>query len=169
MKNRKKLQTEAEELNLAPIMNLMVTLIPMLLLSVSFVQLVVLNTTLPAYSSSTSSISSSNNKKLHLTVVITEEGLTVGGAGGIMGEGDSTIPILDDKSYDTRRLSEILQKIKLAYPEEWDISVVPEITTKYGTIVQIMDTVREYKEISTDGRAQRHLLFPNIAIGGGII
>ena len=170
MRNRKKLKAEAEDLNLAPIMNLMVTLIPMLLLSISFVKLAVLNTNLPVYSNaSTNELSNVNNKKLNLTVAITEEGLTVGGSGGIIGDGNSSIPKLEDGTYDIHALSDILQKIKENYPSEYSITVVPEITTKYATIVEVMDTVREYRIVSTEGKMQTHLLFPNIAIGGGII
>ena len=164
----KKLQTEAEELNLAPIMNLMVTLIPMLLLSVSFIKLVILNTTLPAYASS-GTTNQSSKIELNLTVAITDAGFTVGGAGGIIGNGNNTIAKLEDGSYDLKTLSELLKKIKDAHPEEWNITIVPEITTKYGTIIKVMDTAREYTAVSKDGKLVSHLLFPNIAIGGGII
>ena len=170
-KNRKGIPGMGD-LNLAPIMNLMVTLIPMLLLSTAFLELVILETTLPVFSDNPQKQEQKLEKpKLGLTVVIKDEGFSIGGQGGMLklADGRSTIAKLSDGAYDYLSLSNALFGIKEKYPDEWSVIIVPEYTTEFETIVLTMDSVREYIMFDDVGKARRKTMFPNVILGGGII
>jgi len=161
------------DLNLAPIMNLMVTLIPMLLISASFLELVVLETSLPVYNEpqEVKVTEKLEKPKLGLTLVIKEEGFSLGGQGGMLnlGDGSSTIPRLSNGAYDYLSLSNVLLRVKEQYPDEWTVVIVPEFTTTFEVIVETMDAARDIP-IMQDGEGLRlRSLFPNVILGGGII
>lgn len=171
-KKTRKLIPEIGDLNLAPIMNLMVTLIPMLLLSAAFLELVVLETSLPVYNQSAQEQEQKIEKpKLGLTVVIKDEGFSIGGQGGMLKleDGSSTISKLSDGTYDFLSLSRALFSIKEKYPDEWSVIIVPEYTTSFDVIISTMDSTREYTLFSETGQALHKTMFPNVILGGGVI
>lgn len=171
MGKSKKPMSSMPDLNLAPIMNLMVVLIPMLLLSVSFIEIVILETTLPVYSDYKEQIEQKAEKpKLGLSIVIKDDGFTIAGQGGIMKQedGSSNIPRLSDRTYDYLTLSNVLLKIKEQYPDEWSVIIVPEFNTKFDIIISTMDAAREYV-YPDDSADKAKIMFPNVVIGGGII
>lgn len=172
MARNRKIQASMPDLNLAPIMNLMVVLIPMLLLSVSFIEIVILETTLPVYSDYKQQIEEqkAEKPKLGLSIVIKDDGFTLAGQGGILkqADGSSNIPKLSDGTYDYLTLSNVLLKIKEEYPDEWSVILVPEYDTKFEIIVLTMDAAREY--VFPDASTEKtKTMFPNVVIGGGII
>jgi biopolymer transport protein ExbD len=167
---------EMGELNLAPIMNLMVTLIPMLLLSISFIELVLLETSLPVFSNNQQQLEEEINKKkekpkLGLTIAITEEGFIIGGQGGLL-RGLNQDPLIARRTggeYDYVSLSDKLIDIKSKFPDEWSVIIVPDAEVKFDVIVSTMDASREHNVIDTSGKKARKLLFPNVVIGGGVM
>lgn len=75
---------EEQELNLAPIMNMVVILIPLLLLSVVFVQVAVINITAPKLSMGPQSDTPPDEEKkpLNLTVTVAPNGFRISAEGG---------------------------------------------------------------------------------------
>jgi biopolymer transport protein ExbD len=83
---RRNFQEDEMEINLKPIMNLLMILIPCLLISMVFVEITVINVSAPAIGQPDPSSAPTKPEKppLNLTVTITDKGYTVAGAGGVL-------------------------------------------------------------------------------------
>lgn len=179
-----------QELNTLPIMNVFMILIPFLLLSASFVELTIVDTTLPSRGSSKDKGSQDNadKPKLNLTVFITNEGFVLAGFGGVLQVGgeeggeegkEEEAAAASSKrfriekvaardkagrdvmEYDWDKLLENLLKVKKAFPDHYTIIILPDNEVAYKTIIRLMDLSREYVEKKPDGSTARHLLFPS--------
>lgn len=87
MSRSKRMVEEEQELDLAPIMNMVVILIPLLLLSVVFVQVAVINITAPKLSMGPQSDTppEDDKKPLNLTVTVAPNGFRIAAEGGNLG------------------------------------------------------------------------------------
>ena len=75
---------KAEELNLVPIMNLVTILIPFLIMAAQFVQLAVIDSTLPAIGTPQPSDEKPDKPPLNLSLAITDRGITIMGADAVL-------------------------------------------------------------------------------------
>ena len=75
---------KAEDLNLVPIMNLVTILIPFLIMAAEFVQLAVIDSTLPAIGAPTPQEEKPDTPPLSLSLAITARGVTVMGADAVL-------------------------------------------------------------------------------------
>ena len=160
-------------LNLTPLLDFVVAVIPVLLLSVNFLEYVVLDTSLPIYSDDPNVETAAKDKqpKLGLSVAITEEGFVIAGQGGVLNaDGKGTlIRKTIGGTYDYLELSNKLLEIKNSYPDEWSVIIIPEGTTKFEDIIATMDASRERLSASTKGSSTRRVMFPNVVLGGGVL
>ena len=87
-RNRRGMEEEDQELNLAPIMNLVIILIPMLLLSVVFLQIGVINITMPniAMGPPSEVKEEPDEKPLNLTVTVNPKGFWVAAQDAVLPE-----------------------------------------------------------------------------------
>ena len=173
---KRKLESNTE-LHIVPIMNLFLVLIPFLLLAAVFVQISVLDSTLPAAAEDipAEQIKKEEEKpRLNLTVGITDEGFYIMGAGGVIAEKGkrTTIPKLPDGKYDFEKLGQMLKKIRRAYPDENNVVLVAEDEIDYQTVISTMDTIDLYfrleKIVTENGTKKKLVIHPNISIGAGI-
>ncbi|MEZ4321400.1 MAG: biopolymer transporter ExbD [Myxococcota bacterium] len=175
---KKKRDEVSTELDLVPIMNMVTILIPFLLLSVQFVSLAVIDSTLPAIGKPTEP-SAEDKEKLNLSVAITDKGYTVLGASGVLGnpEGEgATVPCLRDgcpgvEAYDTKKLTETLGRIKDEFSEEENVILVPESNVSYEVLIATMDASREDPDTKVTIGARKDVprpLFPFVVIAGGV-
>jgi biopolymer transport protein ExbD len=181
--NRKKgsVQQKIEPPNLVPIMNLVTILIPFLLLTVQFVHLAVIDSSLPAIGAPKATSDQVDDKPpLMLTIAITDRGFIVGGNATILSTGDDevgqitdvaqaverepTIPLDGEGNYSFVKLTELLVKVKSEYPDEQNVILIPESEIKYETIVHSMDASRDHLP---EGAEKSELLFPFVVIAGG--
>lgn len=160
------------ELDLIPIMNMVTILIPFLLLSVQFVSLAVIDSTLPAIGKPTEPQDEPDEEKLNLSVLITSNGYTIAGANAVLGEGDGPgIPCLRDgcpgaEAYDTKLLTTKLGQIKDQFEKEENVILVPEANIPYEVLVATMDATREDPDTKVDDLPRS--LFPFVVIAGGV-
>ena len=113
--------SEMEEPNLVPFMNMVVVLIPMLLLSVVFLKVGVINITSPKLSVGPPSETKPKKKKepLNLTVAVDDKGFRIGATGAILPpqkgcpEGGPTICLAED-SIDVKKK---VKKARSAFEE----------------------------------------------------
>ncbi|MDP8257624.1 MAG: biopolymer transporter ExbD [Candidatus Alcyoniella australis] len=188
-------RADEAEINLIPMMNLLCILIPFLLLSAAFVQLTMIETSLPARARAvaTDEPIPEPEEKLTLTVLILEDGMTLAGAGGILavgGEGEQAQNVMIGKKrqilmrtdglelrdetgqpiwgddYDWDTFKANLIKVKLGYLNQYSIILMPEDTISYETIIKVMDTARYYKP---EGKDEEEFLFPNATLAKGIV
>jgi biopolymer transport protein ExbD len=88
----KRIEEEEQDLNLAPIMNMVIILIPLLLLSVVFLQVGVINVTTPSLSPAKTSQHTEEEEEQKITVAISDKGFTVATREGVVpGCGDVTV------------------------------------------------------------------------------
>ena len=152
-------------LNITPIMNLIIILIPALLLSAAFVQIAVINVSAPQIGSGVAEETPEDDvKKLNLTVAVTDKGFTVAGTGAVLGgegaeEAGPTIPKKADGEYDFEALANKLAEIKDAFPDETKMVLNAEPDIKYTVVIMTMDATREL-----EGR----MLFPDVVLSAGI-
>jgi len=140
-----------EDPELVPFIDMLVVCCCFLLMSASLLQTAVIEISLPtATGAGTAGVSSPQAGELNLSLIITDEGLRVGGAGAIL----PLIPKKRDK-FDWDKLAETLVDVKKQYPGQDSIIIISEPEVVYDNIVQAMDVC------VMEG-------FPDIALSGNI-
>lgn len=173
---------EAEDLNLIPIMNLMMTLIPFLLLGAAFYHIGVIPTSLPTHVPQ-GSPSHDKTKTVTLNLQLEPDKLVMNATGQNVSDADladmslelpmkkveKTIPGKDGKpgkkemvdEYDLAALQKKLLEIKSQYPKSDTVIVLPEDGVKYQALVDVLDTTREQIIQQGKGKDPIHkALFP---------
>jgi biopolymer transport protein ExbD len=152
---------EETELDITAFMNLMVILVPFLLMTAAFSQLAILQLNLPQSGAAAAENDDKQKKKeLILEVIIRSDALEVADRnGGLIRRIENS-----KEGYETRKLSELLQQIKTKFPEKLDAFILSEPDTKYDTVIQIMDTVRQFDNVQAASVIPTEL-FPIISIG----
>lgn len=155
-------QKEPAELNITAFMNLMIVLVPVLLLSLVFSRITVLELTLPESSASAEANSDPDNREVEL--VFRSDRLEVMYPRGVVVK---TIPQIDGK-HDYKLLSLTLQEVKRMLAEQQierrTITFLSEPDTDYQTLVTAMDTVRSFKSVVVTSVVDAEL-FPEIVFG----
>ncbi|OQX87843.1 hypothetical protein B6D60_02965 [candidate division KSB1 bacterium 4484_87] len=165
---------EQVQLDMTPVMNLMVVLIPLLLTSATFVKIGVIDLNLPptvGANAAQMAAPKESEKNLDLAVTITEEGFYISSSLEVLKgneKGAPTIPVREDGSYDFKKLSEKLYEIKkkakgqFSDTESIVIQANPDIP--YQLLVSTMDASRD---ISVNHR--KMTLFPEVSLAAGVI
>ena len=155
---RRQALQEPPEMNITAFMNLMVILVPFLLITAVFSRMTILGLELPvAREPDTQAAKDRPGQRLELVlrrdrIVIAEQD----GAAIEVGQRDG--------HYDLARVSALLTRVKAAFPDKTDITLLLEPEIAYDDLVQVMDAVRQ-TVVERQGRPVRVELFPDIAIG----
>lgn len=171
-------EQEVPELNLIPIMNLVTILIPFLIMAAQFVQLAVIDSTLPAIGPPQAPEETPDKPPLKLSLAITGKGITILGADAVLYPGGApplaegaarppTIPCGGGTcrrvaDYNWEELTKRLVDIKDMYPDEENVILVPGDDIAYEVIVKTMDASRDNKALQGSKE-----LFPYVVIAGG--
>ena len=137
---------EPEELNLIPIMNLFVVLIPFLLAGAAFLRIGVIPTSLPAHNPSESDVPKTpTTVACNLVVKPQELKLTVASVSLSPEELAALGSQWPNKNgaHDIEGLQTWLVQLKTRYPGSNTITVVPEDDIKYQDLVRVLDATRE--------------------------
>lgn len=141
-----------DELNLTPIMNVFMIIIPFLLLTAVFAKTAIIDVYLPQEAGGASGGAASGDPGI-LSIEIKESGFELGGIGkGVV------VPKVENQ-YDLKRLSQELIRIKEKYPQKEDVVLLARQDLSYETVVKVMDAARE----TDDG--ERRPLFPAVSLG----
>lgn len=160
MRRRSHRHKEPEkELDITPLMNLVVTLIPFLLVSSVFTQIGVHNLNMPSISNTPSSIEQPT-KPVVLEVVLYKDRME------LLDRQTGPLKVYPkvDNRFDYDGLVSTLKAVKLRFPEVTEITVLMEKDTHYDYLIQTMDAVRTTRQ-EQDGRLVKVELFPDISIG----
>jgi len=161
-------------LDIRPVMNLMVVLIPILLYSAEFVKLSIRELNLPPAASAENAAQQDDlkekAKRFGLTILVSKEGFIIGNnAGYLTGEAEMqdgpTIPKVEDE-YDyadlVQKLIDIREKIQgQSFVDEKSVIISAEADIPYKYIIKLIDNVTTYED--EDGTQKE--LFPQINIG----
>jgi biopolymer transport protein ExbD len=179
---RTRLDDSTFELNLAPMLDIIVSIIPMLLLSVVFVDITVIDTPIPQ--AVEKAVAAANEKNKDVVQVRM----------GVASDKSVSITIIDHgalKEYsvasvkaengvmqtDLEGLNSKVMAIKKEYPDVFRMELNPSDTVPLSEIVGVMDAVRTTKSVdgkqvkvsfidSTSGKSiETNLLFPDIVFG----
>lgn len=161
MRRHRRPNREDAELDITSFMNLMIVLVPVLLLSLVFSQVRILNLQLPLQAQSEQE--NPEEPKI-LELVITKNDLTLNYPAGVKLKHFANT----ETGYDFALLSTFLQDLKLTFAqqniEKNDIVLLLTPDVDYQTIVSAMDTVRSYKAVVAANLVDAEL-FPNISLG----
>lgn len=137
---------ETPDLNVIPVMNLFMVLIPFLLLGAAFYQIGVIPTSIPSHNPQESDVPKTPTTVLvNLVIKETEMRLTC----------DSTSLSPDElanladtfpnkgKKRDVKALQQHLVMLKEQYPESTTLTVIPHDGLKYQELVDVLDSTRE--------------------------
>jgi biopolymer transport protein ExbD len=124
------------DLDLLPLMNLFISIIPMLLLSAVFVHLAAIELTLPP--TVDSALSGEEKESLALAVTIRDRQYVVEGRG----LPTQVIP-REDGELAAGRLAEALAAISEQHPDNEDVMIISQSDTRYDDIVRVMDVSRD--------------------------
>lgn len=135
------------ELDLAPLLAVMVKLVPVLLISSAFVQIMVVETDLPQAVKEAVQTSNDPNKDLaSIQVAVSmKEGLKV----IVSKQGDQkvdVIPLTSDGHFDFPGLHKKLQTVKAENPKVFRLELSPQGNVPYNEIVKVMDEARKSRD-----------------------
>ena len=142
------------DLDMTPMMNMLIILISFLVTMVVFTQLAVIKFNLPPsgenQSASQAPADTVTHQDVDITVVLSENGFQ------IIGEGRKLDPIpKGTKGYDYPRLGQFMKTLKDTYPTAESVVLLIDSNIVYQDIITAMDVMRENK-------------FPNILLSGGV-
>jgi biopolymer transport protein ExbD len=163
---KRKPRAEADvEVDMVPIMNMFLVLVPFLLMSASFLHIKAINTSVPVLGSASSehpvekevkAIVVVELKKAALSLSLNADALkpeeALGWSREFLKKGDDPFPF--------PMLAKYLEEIKSVYPASDTLIIVPHDDVLYDTIIETMDVAR-YRQAETK-------LFPNVVISGKI-
>lgn len=156
--------TDDAELDVTAFLNLMIVLVPVLLLSLTFAQITVLEIKLPELTGGSSNSAESQSK---LEVRIEENGIKVFYPTNTMVQ---DIPATLGKdgitSYDFERLSKVMQALKEQEPlkDKREVLVLSSPKIGYQHLVSTMDAVKSYKKVIVSSVVEIEL-FPEVSLG----
>jgi len=181
MRRKKAVEENVGELNLVPYMDIMVNLIIFMLFTMSgFLQMKVINVSVPAIDNGQTSAESEPTpppeKKLAIVLaVLDKKGFVVSLSGKFMLEdgtvadalppGQFTVPNKSDGSYDYDKLKTTMEKVKVMDPSITALTIVPEKSVDYNTIIKSLDAIR--RESPKEENKEPGLLYPDILLGIG--
>ena len=148
------------ELDITSFMNLMIILVPVLLMSMVFSHITVLDLKLPDLAQS----GSNSDEKKQLEVVIRDSHIDVNYPQGIVLKRIENT----EEGHDFTMLSSVLQEVKRQLRdkeiEKRNILILSEPDTSYQAIVSTMDTARSFTTVVAASAVQAEL-FPEISLG----
>lgn len=156
---------KVEEMNLIPIMNLMMCLIPFLLLGAAFYHIGVIPTSLPTHTPSGSDEPDKPEVIVTLNMKIEPGAIKINGSATGLSDDDiegiaAEFPRGPDGKFPLDRLQAKILSIKLAYPKSDTVIVLPDDSVPYQELVEILDVTRE-RIVPVEGKdPRREPLFP---------
>jgi len=144
---------ESIDLDMTPVMNLFMVLIPFLMSMAVFTHIAVIDFSLPPAQSADaveSSQKAKETKELDISIVVTPKGFQIVGTGKKL----DMVKKFRGK-YQFEKLRVILKAIKFQYPSQKSVVLVLDQSILYDDIVKFMDTCRESQ-------------FPDVSLSGGI-
>ncbi len=150
--------TDDAEIDVTSFMNLMIVLVPVLLMSMTFTKITVMEINLPELAGGGASNSLSQSQ---LEIMVRNDGIKVYFPAGSL---IKDIPNLDDKQHDFNMLSQVLRALKDKVNDKRDALVLSAADLNYQTLINTMDTVKSYRTVVAASLVEVEL-FPEISLG----
>ena len=163
-KNRRSGEEEPE-INMIPVMNLFMVLIPFLLSSVSFLHIKAINTSIPVHADGPSiSVQEKVSRKITVVLEIKADQVRISTLSDTpndlqVSEKEWVLPRSNKMGFKVAQVADHLRKLKQSYPDSDTMILIPDDEVTYWEIVQAMDCARADNSIS---------LFPNVVLSGSL-
>ena len=156
--------SEPDDLNVIPVMNLFMVLIPFLLLGAAFYQVGVIPTSTATHDPSASDIPETPTT-VAANLVIEPDAITVTFASTSMSEEElaeiaGRFPHQSEEDFNLEGLQRHLREIKEKYPQSTTMTVLPHDGLDYQSLVEVLDACREYPVDPENPEAGHEELFP---------
>jgi biopolymer transport protein ExbD len=162
------------DLNLAPFLDIIVSIVPMLLLSIAFVQIKTIEAPTPQVVSQDQA-KSVQKPEATLTLHVSKiSGLVLEVDDN--GRKQKTTVANKDNHFDLEGLLNLAVSVKGKYPQVTKLQLAPEADVAFDELVQIMDRVREkprgevkamsFTDKAVDAKAENRQLFSEIVFSG---
>lgn len=158
---------EDAEVNLIPVMNLFVTLIPFLLLAAAFYHAGVIPTSLPSQTDGESDVAA-DTKSVTVNLVIQQDKILMSASNSAISE--ETLAALSltikrkEEGYDLELLNKALQAIKKRYEDSDTIIVLPGDEVEYQDVVLVLDAARSIPGDKAKQTGADDALFPVVVL-----
>jgi biopolymer transport protein ExbD len=168
---RSRVEDSTFELNLAPMLDIIVSIVPMLLLSVAFVHITVVETPIPQ--AVEKAIANSNKKDAVQVALSVSRKTGFHFTVNDKGQMKETVVAMKGDKFDMEGLHKETLSLKANYPDVFRLELNPEENIPLEEIVSVMDKVRttvtgEPKTVIKDeaGKSiETNLLFPDVVFG----
>jgi biopolymer transport protein ExbD len=154
----KRQATDEADIDVTSFMNLMIVLVPVLLMSMTFTKITVMEINLPELSGGSSA---NDLTQSQLEVVVRKDGMEIYFPAGTL---QKKISLLEDKTQDFTTLSLVLRSIKDKVSDKKDAVILSSKDLEYQTLIATMDTVKSYQTVVAASLAEVEL-FPEISLG----
>jgi len=158
---------EEVEVNLIPVMNLFVTLIPFLLLAAAFYHVGVIPTSLPAQTDQKSDIAA-DPRAVTVNLHLERNRIQLSASSAVLDE--ETLSRLSlsmprgPEGFDLDLLQNVLFQIKQKYEKSDTVIVLPDAEVEYQDVVMVLDTAREMVVDEGTENEERVPLFPVVVM-----
>jgi biopolymer transport protein ExbD len=157
---------EDTELNMIPIMNMFLVLIPFLLMSASFFHIKAINTSIPIHADTPAKEQIPEKQKIKITVIVEmkRDEIRISALSDTpndlaLSALETTLPRQIGADVSVEQLAGHLKRLKDRYPESDTMILIPDGEISYNEIIQAMDCARQHETES---------LFPNVVLSGAL-
>ena len=164
IKKGRRTSDDDTELNMIPIMNIFLVIIPFLLTSVSFFHIKAISTSVPVMADSTHVSMKAEKIKLTVILEMRQADMRLSATAEEMDpqaleQFEQLFKLQAAGMYPLMELNEYLQSIKSKYPASDTLILIPDGAVIYESIIQAMDAARNFNDSP---------LFPNVVLSGSL-
>lgn len=162
------------ELNLAPMLDIIVSIVPMLLMSVAFVHLMVIETPVPQVVEKAIAAANEKNKdQVQILLRVSKTGGFIYTVTDKSGSKDISIPNKGTE-LDLEGLQKETLALKTSHPDVFRLELNPEENVALDQIVAVMDRIRTsgskdvkftFTDVETGKPLETNLVFPDVVFG----
>jgi biopolymer transport protein ExbD len=163
---RRRAQEEDPDIDILPVMNMFMVLIPFLLMSASFFHIQAINTSVPVHADKPAKVQQAKKEKPKVTVVfeIKQDELRLSALTDTpndlaLSDTEAVIPRSAGGEIFVAELVDYLKKLKNRFPTSDTMILIPDDEVSYRDIIRAMDCAR------ADGSQN---LFPNVVLSGSL-
>lgn len=159
---RRNRQQEDVDLDMVPIMNMFLVLIPFLLMSASFFHLKAINTSVPVLGKNSTQIETEKDVKLTIILELAGKSIQLSAVSDdvdyeMLDRLKKKFEMTDSDQHQMNELITYLREVKQNFPSSDTLILIPEEDVIYETIIRTMDIARNFNDKP---------LFPNVVLSG---
>ena len=146
-----------EDLDITPLLNVLVVLVAFLILSAVFSRITIQEIALPTQGEGAAA---PDKPVVTIEVIVRQNVLELSDGRNVT----ATLPMLGGK-YDIPKLSEALLRLKEKHSDKQDVAILLEPDIEYHAMIQVMDAVKVAEVDQGQGTMRKVILFPQVSIG----